>query len=591
MSYNRSRFLFISLCLSFLSAGMLVFILLPHQTALAVPLPNTAPAVNTVPTLPTIPTTTPTKTPTKTPTEPTNTPTKTPAGPTKTPTHTPTDTLTSTPTNTPTKTPGGSNNTPTKTPVGPTNTPTPTRTGESIDPIDGSPFFGNFCKAAGGVGLKEVSTGSFTLNVTGRPVRAYLYWAGRYPSNSDGDDQVQITINGGAPIVIKADQSRKSDLGNGTAYYTYQSINLVNDARFAGLLSGSFTVTAWGLRSANLTTDEGYGIGLVVIGEDASCPFGQLDLRYGLDSFDEQLGMVMASAAQQSQDEFGPNSEVLCVQFDPIATARTLDFQAFIGGAEGVNAIWYLTGTGILPTELIANGVGTVLDGPPVTAVSPFISNVGQQLDNYTHSLTIPANTTYACFQLESAPPITPSSTPGTSAVWVNFVGFLFTPMVTPTVSPVPTLPPLATPTPTPQAAFTLDVTVAPANPNPGDTLLYTLAYTNGSQVTLNGVVLRLTIPDFTTFDSVKSSPGWICNSTTAGGICEYNLGNLQPGQTGTLLFAVTLDPSLTEATGSIILGIQARDANNLISVNTTTEVSIVTGQQSSRSYLPFITR
>lgn len=584
MSYTRSRFLFISLCLLFLAGGGLTFILLPRHSALASTVADIAPAVKTVPTMPPIPTNTPTNTPTKTPTstptKPTHTPTKTPTGPTNTPTDTPT--------NTPTKTP-------TKTSGDPTKTPTPTSTGESLDPIDGSPFFGNFCKASGGVGLKETSTGDFAMNVTGRPVRAYLYWAGRYPSNSGGDDQIQIAINDGTPIMIKADKSRKSDLGNGTTYYTYQSANLVNDVRFTGLLSGAFTVTAQDLRSANLPTDEGYGIGLVVIGEDANCPFGQLDLLYGLDSFDEQLGTVTASAAQQSQNEFGPNSEVLCVQFDPVATARTLDFQAFIGGAEGVNAIWSLTGTGILPTELIANGTGTVLDGPPVTAVSPFIANVGQQLDNYTNRLTIPANTTYACFQLESAPPITPDSTPGTSAVWVNFVGFLFTPVVTPTVSPVPTLPPPATqtptPTPTPQAAFTLNVTVEPANPNPGDTIIYTLAYVNASQVTLNNLVLRLTIPDFTTFDSVKSSPGWICNSTTGGGICEYNLGNVQPGQTGTLLFAVTLDQDMTNATGQIVLDVQARDANNLINVTTTTEVMIVTGQQNSRSFLPLIDR
>lgn len=581
MSHSRSRFLFISLCLIFLCGGI-TFILLPRQSALASNLADNVPAVQTLPTLPTIPTNTPTATAT-------NTPTKTPDGPKNTPTQTPTNTATSsTPTSTATSTP---TKTPTKTSVDPTKTPTPTSTGESLNPVDGSPFFGNFCKASGGVGLKETSTGSFTMNVTGRPVRAYLYWAGRYPSNSGGDDQVQITINGGTPIVIKADQSRKSDLGNGTAYFTYQSINLVNDVRFAGLLNGTFTVTAWGLRTANLTTDEDYGIGLVVIGEDASCPFGQLDLLYGLDSFDEQLETVMTSSVQQSQGEFGPNSEVLCVEFEPVATARTLDFQTFVGGAEGVNAIWYRIGTGILPTELIANGTGTVLAGPPVTAISPFISNAGQQLDNYTNSLTIPANTTYACFQLESAPPITPSTTPGTSAVWVNFVGFLFTPVVTPTVSPVPTLPPPATPTPTPQAAFTLNVTVEPANPNPGDTILYTLAYANRSQVTLNGLVLRLTIPEFTTFDSVKSSTGWVCNSMTAGGICEYNLGDVQPSQTGTLLFAVTLDPGLTEATESIMLGIQARDANNLINMTTTTEVSLVNGQPSSRSFLPLITR
>lgn len=429
------------------------------------------------------------------------------------------------------------------------------------------------------------------MNVTGRPVRAYLYWAGRYPSNSGGDDQVQIAINGGAPIVIKADKSRKSDIGNGTTYYTYQSANLVNDVRFTGLLSGAFTVTAWGLRSANLPTDEGYGIGLVVISEDPSCPYGQLDMFYGLDSFDVQFQAVAASMAQQSLSELGPNSEVLCVQFDPVATARTLDIQAFIGGAEGVNAIWYRTGTGIPPTELIANAAGTVLDGPPVTVVSPFIADVGQQLDNYTNSLTIPANTTYACFQLESVPPITPDSAPGTSAVWINFVSFLFTPAVAPTLLPVPTLSTPVTPTPTPQASFTLNIAVDPVAPNPGDTIIYTLNYRNAGQITLKNLILRLTIPAYSTFDSTQSSQGWLCNGTTAGSVCEYKLGNVQPGQAGTVLFAVTLDQSIVNATNTIVLGVQAQDTDRLINVNATIEVTIVSGQQSSQSFLPLIDR
>lgn len=558
----RRKFSVITFGFLLLFGVLSVLLLLPRNSALASIRSDTAPAVKTVPTLPTIPT----HTPTKTPTEPHKTATPTPTGPTHTPTNTPTNTSTE-PTNTPTKTP-----------IRPTKTPTPTGTVEGLDPLDDSPLFGNFCKASGGVGLKLTDTGSFPMNVTGRAVRAYLYWAGRYPSGSGGDDQVQIAINGGAPIAIKAEQSRKSDLGNGTTYYTYQSANLVNDMRFTGLLNGNFTVTAWDLRSAGIDTDEGYGIGLVIISEDPSCPYGQLDLFYGLDSFDHTR-----------RGELGPNSEVLCVQFEPADAVRTLAFQAFIGGAEGVNAVWYRTGTGLPPTELITNGSGAVLDGPPLTAVSPFISKEGQQWDNYTNSLTIPANATYACFQLESVPPIAPNSAPGTTAVWVNFISCLFTPSVPPTVSPVPTVSANATPTPTPRAAFTLKISVNPTNPSPGDSIIYALNYANTGQVALKNMVLRLTIPAHMTFDPSKSTPGWNCNGAKAGSICEYNLGDVLPGQTGKVLFAVTLDQDITSATGPIVLGVQAQDANRLINITTTTEVTIVIGQQSLRTFLPLI--
>jgi uncharacterized repeat protein (TIGR01451 family) len=472
---------------------------------------------------------------------------------------------------------------------------------DDLDLVRGSPLTGNYCRASGGVGLKVDSAGSFPINVTGQPRQAYLYWAGRYPSSSMGDNSVQISINGGLPLIIMADQSLRSKLGDGTTYYTYQSANLVNDVRFTGLLTGNFTVTAWGLRSANLATDEGYGIGLVVISQDQSCPESQISLYYGLDSF-----------VQTRKGKLGPNSETLCLQFPAAATSRRLDFDTFVGGAEGVNALWYLVGSGTPPKELITNQLGSILDGPPFTVLSPLVSNTGQQWDRYANEVDIPAGATFACFQFESVAPVLPTGAPGTSAVWVNFVAQLLansgtstaTPTATSTATPsptmttaatVPTVPAAATatvtatPTPPGQPSFTLDISIDPANPQPGEDIIYTLDYANNGQVTLNNLVLRLTIPAQTTFNRDDSTEGWICNGNGPGSICEFNLGNVEAGEAGTVLFVVTLDANAAALTEPIRLTVQAYDADGTIEVEVHRDITIVTGQQGFHTFLPLI--
>jgi len=461
---------------------------------------------------------------------------------------------------------------------------------ESLDPVVGSPVTGNYCRASGGVGLRVDSIGSFAMDVTGQPVHAYVYWAGRYPSDGVGDNAVQIAINGGTPLMITADQSRQSKLDNSKTYYTYQSVNLVNDVRFTGLLTGAFTVTAGGLQSAGVVTNEGYGIGLVVISAEPSCPSSQVSLYYGLDSFAQAFG-----------GELGPNSEALCLQFLAEITARTLDFDTFIGGATGMNALWYLVGSGTPPTELIANQSGSILDGPPLTALPPLISNVGQQWDHYSNAVVIPAGATFACFQFESVVPLVLNNTQSTSAVWVNFVAQLFTNSVTPLATPTATptnvviLPagtatPTNTPTPQPQPSFTLDISINPANPQPGENIVYTLEYANTGQVTLNNLVLRLTIPAHTTFNSSASTADWICNGTGPGSICEFNLGDVEAGEQGTVLFVVTLDPIIAALT-EIVLTVQAHNADRTIDLEVSSDAITIIGQQGFRFFLPLISK
>ncbi|MEP7293183.1 MAG: ice-binding family protein [Chloroflexota bacterium] len=94
-------------------------------------------------------------------------------------------------------------------------------------------------------------------------------------------------------------------------------------------------------------------------------------------------------------------------------------------------------------------------------------------------------------------------------------------------------------------------VTVTPPNPGLslskddggkiaswGDAIPYTLTYQNTGDVALNNVIITETIPAGTTFNAGASTPGWNC----AGSVCTINVGTLQPGQSGSVVFVVMVD-------------------------------------------------
>lgn len=75
-----------------------------------------------------------------------------------------------------------------------------------------------------------------------------------------------------------------------------------------------------------------------------------------------------------------------------------------------------------------------------------------------------------------------------------------------------------------------------------GDTIKYTLTYTNVGNQDATGVVLREFLPEWTTFDSANSTPGWSCSTDPATSriICTLAVGALASGQAGTpVIFAV----------------------------------------------------
>lgn len=97
-------------------------------------------------------------------------------------------------------------------------------------------------------------------------------------------------------------------------------------------------------------------------------------------------------------------------------------------------------------------------------------------------------------------------------------------------------------------------------NSGPGQTIVYTLNYENiGSQDTV-GVVITETIPANTTFNAGASNPAWSCSGTTPGNSCTYFVGNLNVGDTGSVVFAVNVDDPLPQNVQQILNSVNIGD-------------------------------
>ncbi|NPA71829.1 MAG: DUF11 domain-containing protein [Gammaproteobacteria bacterium] len=71
----------------------------------------------------------------------------------------------------------------------------------------------------------------------------------------------------------------------------------------------------------------------------------------------------------------------------------------------------------------------------------------------------------------------------------------------------------------------------------------YTVHYTNTSSFNANNVVITQTLPAQTTFNSTRSTSGWEYDTTNA--VYHLSLGAVPPGGSGTVVFAVDVNPTL----------------------------------------------
>lgn len=130
--------------------------------------------------------------------------------------------------------------------------------------------------------------------------------------------------------------------------------------------------------------------------------------------------------------------------------------------------------------------------------------------------------------------------------------------------------------------AFTLNKSDGGVSIAPGQTVIYTLNYSNNGNQDATGVELRETVPVGTTFNAAASLPSvWSCaDSSPAGTACTISIGNLTVGSSGVQRFAVTAITPAAAGLASIANTATIRDDGNnssaVVSANDTDTTPLV---------------
>ncbi len=99
------------------------------------------------------------------------------------------------------------------------------------------------------------------------------------------------------------------------------------------------------------------------------------------------------------------------------------------------------------------------------------------------------------------------------------------------------------------------------ATSGPGQTVVYVLNYGNIGTQNATGVVINETVPANSQFDGTNSTAGWSClPDNLAGSQCQFLIGNLVVGTTGTVNFAVTVDDPLAAGVNQLINNVNIED-------------------------------
>jgi hypothetical protein len=260
---------------------------------------------------------------------------------------------------------------------------------------------GHYGVVASGVGMLQTvapGPGTIEIDVPGTSVRtAYLYWSG-YGTADTGDCTVTLrrdTDGQTITVTAEAPDGVHGPLFWYDGFYYWSHVAEVTPLIAQGL--GTYTISDFG---GQLHRRD--GAGLIVVYEDPKLPLSHVVVRDGLDRMYRRWGE-------------GPRGEsaVNCAQVGNHGNGRSLAFWMF--AAEVVrygeeeprpNALWYLTGNGGMPADLInapSDGpvTGRLLQGPPDEY--PFASRDGLQWDTYHNQVTVPPGHTWVCLQVESA--------------------------------------------------------------------------------------------------------------------------------------------------------------------------------------------
>lgn len=290
---------------------------------------------------------------------------------------------------------------------------------------------GNIGFVAQGIGtrgdpLADTWTGSgdivLSIPDTATIKHARLVWTGRTVEQVDGattydSDGLQLGVDNGSTTTVRADKQYFQNPWFKDPKLKRQVEQIHESADILGLVQpGTHTYnisdhehgfSAKGSPGSSLN----YGVGIWVIYEDASEPYGEVVIHEGQDSFFRFF-----------KPPAGPDSNIQCATFEPDSIDRTVQITHFVSGVDLIpdlkameprsNAFWYLTGTnadpmpsgiepGLFDTQAFPTAVGYV---PPNRPAYPLQSRANLEWDNFElqGGVTIPASNSWICMQIES---------------------------------------------------------------------------------------------------------------------------------------------------------------------------------------------
>ncbi|MCB9865742.1 MAG: PEP-CTERM sorting domain-containing protein [Phycisphaerales bacterium] len=254
---------------------------------------------------------------------------------------------------------------------------------------------GNYRVYVDGLGLHDDSgTGTFQDVLVGGPVaKAYLYWIGANTPATDTatDPTVTLTRQGAAGAPVNADATYVVPFENpnapGSYYWNANHSVFVADVTQL-IMEGNYDYTV-----SDFDMDQEYGVGLQIVYQDDNAALTDVAIHQGHD---------YAFANWVGGGELN-RTDVVTHTFDPAPFTRVLEVTFFVGGGEHSNRpdqLWMLTGTSDgrdpLPTELITNNLGDVIDPNPIEAEQ------NEEWDTIVKKIVIEPGQNYAAFQFQS---------------------------------------------------------------------------------------------------------------------------------------------------------------------------------------------
>jgi hypothetical protein len=239
---------------------------------------------------------------------------------------------------------------------------------------------GNLRFFAKGVGLINGS-GAINLNVTGTPVRAFLYWQERDRNNNGVDNTITFNNGSGNMEILGSASNDGSEGGTNICFFAELDVALI--------VSGANSYTLSGLNN-----ERNPGAALLVVAEDASFPLQEVHIKYGCDFF------FHGTPGHET-------SETVSIPFAPESISRSATLTLSVGEAQVT-----------MPRGFRGNDIMITTAAGSTTLSDQLVDSDGTSWDTFVTAVSIPANSTSAQVKI-----ISPAARNGVSSI-LSLVAF-----------------------------------------------------------------------------------------------------------------------------------------------------------------------